>query len=659
MRRLHGVLAALAGLLGIFIACHHPLSPELLTLAFVGWLAAVCLRPALWLFVLPALLPVASFSPWTGWIGVEEFDLLTLAAVAGCHARMASERATPRRQHSGEDDDCFRIALVLLGVLALSHVLAVVRGLDDAGSFRLGWWQGYEEPLNTLRAGKAFVLAILLLPSLRRLQRDRLLLTSHLAAGVATGLAMVSLATLWERAAYPGLFDFSMPYRSTGLFWEMHVGGAALDGFLALSVPFAVHAVLHAPGVLRWCLAAILAVIAAYACLTSFSRAVYLAVGLSLAVLVARLSTAWRWWPCTAPAKGYAQPALPLLAPWRLWGGRLLVVALMLEVLLVFGLGDFMGRRLSASERDLGGRLQHWSEGLSLLRVPSEFLFGRGLGRFPANYSQAVPMQTLPGRLRIIDDRADGAYLRLSGPPLGVDLQGAFELLQRLPALRDGAYTVAVDLRAAQLTKLDIGVCQRHLLQDAACRRAIVTVPGGKPQWHHFSLLLTAGDVSAGRGWPPGLAFLSLRLAGPGDTIDIDSLRVTDVAGQQLLQNGNFSNGLSHWFFSGRHYFVPWHIDNLYLEVLIDQGVFGLLPLVLLLAMAFANLLRGPGRGHMLAPYLVAALTASMALGIFSSLLDMPRPAFLFWLLLCCALFLDGRDGAESCITSSVPVRGP
>jgi hypothetical protein len=77
-----------------------------------------------------------------------------------------------------------------------------------------------------------------------------------------------------------------------------------------------------------------------------------------------------------------------------------------------------MSSRLAAGERDLGGRLQHWRESLSLLRTPSEFLLGRGLGRFPANYSQAVAGRGLPGRLLIIDN-AEESYLRLFGPAPG------------------------------------------------------------------------------------------------------------------------------------------------------------------------------------------------------------------------------------------------
>jgi hypothetical protein len=115
--------------------------------------------------------------------------------------------------------------------------------------------------------------------------------------------------------------------------------------------------------------------------------------------------------------------------------------------------------------------------------------------------------------------------------------------------------------------------------------------------------------------------------------------------------------------FAARHYFLPWHVDNLFLEVLIDQGGVGLSLLLTLLAMAFARLLWGPGREHVLAPYVLAALSACLAVAVFSSVLDMPRSAFLFYLLLCCALFLDGcpPDGPakHSVLLSKAPRKLP
>jgi len=44
--------------------------------------------------------------------------------------------------------------------------------------------------------------------------------------GLMLGLAAAAISTIWERTAFTGLLNFSSDYRTTGMFWEMHVGGA-------------------------------------------------------------------------------------------------------------------------------------------------------------------------------------------------------------------------------------------------------------------------------------------------------------------------------------------------------------------------------------------------------------------------------------------------
>jgi hypothetical protein len=641
-RTVCGVLALLAAALGSFLALNHPLWPAGLAAAFLVWSIAVCRRPLNWLFVLPACLPFAGFSAWTGWIGVEEFDLVVLGAVAGSHARMAfgrNRRLPPARASTGiaVRRSPGRVEICLLLLVGWSLV-ALARGLLDAGGLPLGWFQGYEEPLNSLRVGKSLLFVVLLLPSLAGLvERWPRLAGRCLAAGVASGLAGVSLAIVGERIGYPGLLDFSTPYRSTALFWEMHVGGAAVDAFLALAVPFAVHAVVSARSRCRWLLAALLAMVAGYACLATFSRGLYLGLGVSLLVLAALL----------------AGRRAASAEPWRRWGNRLLLLGIAIEAVAVVGFGDFMGSRLSVGERDLGGRMEHWREGLSLLRNPAEGLFGRGLGRFPANYSQTVPGRQIPGRLRLIDD-ADGRHLRLLAGQDGRS-RSAFELLQRLPGPVTGAYTVTLDVRAPQPTKFAVGLCHQHLLYAAACVQATHALANA--EWQSVSLSLAAGKALRS-GWPVPV-FFQLRLLGPVDFIDVDNLRVIDALGRQMLANGDFANGLSQWFFAGRHYFVPWHVDSLFLETLIDQGAIGLSLLLALLSMALARLLRGPAAEHALAPYLLAALLACAVVGVFSSLLDMPRSAFLFHLLLCYSLLVARRAPETLLKASPSPAKIP
>jgi len=655
------VLAVLSGCLGTFVAWHHPLWPGPLTLAFALACLAFFRCSDLWPLLIPGLLPLANWSPWTGWMACEEFDLLVLAAATGGHARLAAQCSRWRRVADNtvggavstaatvHADRLTRTSLLLLTV---SWMLALVRGLLDVGALPGHWFEGYEEPLNSLRIAKSFLLVLLLLPLLRRgLQTAPERFARRLAAGVATGLALVSLAVVWERAGYPGIFDFSTPYRATALFWEMHVGGAAVDGFLILSLPFSVYAALRAPNVWLWLLAAVLALLTGYACLTTFSRVVYGGATVVLSVLFALLSN-WCWLSPGCAQADAARRTRSASPGWRVWGNRVLLCVVALEVVVVVGLGDFMRQRLSSSEQDLGGRLQHWREAVSLLRDPGEVLFGRGLGRFPASYSQTVVGREMPGRLRIVDGSA-GGYLFVHGTT-GSPRHGALELLQRVPLTGDRLLLV-MDVRTPEDAILNVGVCRRHLLYDAECVRTRLQVAAGGDHWRRVVAPLATGELAA-PWWQRVSGFFVLRLEGPAKAVDIDNVSLRDTAGDNLIDNGSFASGMAHWFFAGRHYFVPWHVDNLLLEVLIEQGALGLLLFMGLLVMAATNLVGGRGRGHWLAPYLLAALIAALAIGVFVSLLDMPRTAFLFFLFAGVALHLDGRgfsSSADKACTSS------
>ena len=295
-------------------------------------MAAACRFPRLWLFVLPAALPAMNLSPWTGWIVFEEFDLLVLGVVAGGYARMASrgvEGVWPLRTAG---------RLVVVALIALT-LISLWRGIGDAGGWAFGWFQHYTDPLNSLRVSKSALYVLMLVPLLRR-EAAQPGAGEPFAFGMLAGAAIVCLAALWERIAYPGLFNFTDVYRTTALFWEMHVGGAAIDAYLALATPFVAWALWRARSTWQWGLAALFALVWVYVCLTTFARGVYLGV-LTAIVLLAFLR---------------------LLGGtgWRRWAGLALGLVLVAEVVGVLGWGSFMASRLSSTDRDYMCRTPHW-----------------------------------------------------------------------------------------------------------------------------------------------------------------------------------------------------------------------------------------------------------------------------------------------------------
>ena len=111
-RAVAGMTALLCGAAAVWLAAHHPLSaPIAVALTAVAALA-VARWPWVWPVMLPALLPWLALAPWSGWITVEEMDLLVLAVAAGGYARWAL-RPQP---HRGGIDVGAALALLLLSL---------------------------------------------------------------------------------------------------------------------------------------------------------------------------------------------------------------------------------------------------------------------------------------------------------------------------------------------------------------------------------------------------------------------------------------------------------------------------------------------------------------------------------------------------------------
>ncbi len=605
-------------------------------LVFWAWCLLMLWRPGIWLLVVPACLPFLNFSPWTGWLVFEEFDILLLGALAGGYGRLAWSLRS-----SGETKIAHvsRRSMALLGLFALlgiTGLLALLRGFADAGGFTFDWYAGYSDALNSVRVFKSLGFALLFVPLLRRaLDHSAALARQRLARGMVAGLTLVTLAVLWERAAFPGLLDFSTPYRTVALFWEMHVGGAAIDAYLALATPFVVWALFTAQRPLYWAAAAALALLTGYACLTTFSRGVYLAVAAPLLLLGVLLR---------AQMTGFNARAL--LGPlwrrhwpegWRAKASLMLMLALTAEVAAVLGGGSFMMERLTSTDRDLRSRIKHWQHGLDLLDGPADWLLGKGLGRLPANYAGHVPQGEFSGAVKLRDeqepDRAANAFVTVRGPATLKELGGQYALTQRVTNLSNGRHRVSLDVRVQRQADVYLALCERHLLYDGNCQAAFIRVVPGKTEWQHMVLPLTGAALAGGPWYAPRLSMFSLSVVNVGGLADFDNLRLMGPYSQPPLENGNFSSGMAHWFPAAQSYFVPWHIDNLLLEVLVERGGVGLMLFVALMAYALWHLVFGRARGCELSPYLAASLCAALLVGLVSSLMDVPRVAFLVYLL--------------------------
>jgi hypothetical protein len=676
-------VATLALGAGVFLAWHHPLWPVIATSALALWTIAAARYRGLWLVVLPAALPLLDFSPWTGWLAFDEFDLLALGALAGGYARVVWQASVPSTDASpapGRQRCSARVgfAFALVG-LAL---LGLFRGVIDAGGWTGGWFGGYAQASNSLRVSKSLVYAAAFWPLVRNeFARSTPHAASRLARGMQVGLTIVGLLVLWERAAYPGLLDFSTPYRTTAAFWEMHVGGAAIDAYLALATPFSAWALISARSRLGWAAAALLALLTAHAVLTTFSRGAYVGVAVPLAWVgaawwryrrdprprvAARAVGRWVLFACGSTAVlilahvafGYVGMALALLVAsivvltarwrtsslyWRRSAATVLVLTLLAEVVAVFAGGTFIRSRLEASGGDFGARLKHWRSGLELLAGPADWALGIGAGRLPPRYAKQVSRGEFSGSLELVPSTHDTSVVRLSGPATVDDLAGLFALTQRVPIFQDSRYVARLRVRVAVPTVLAVDVCEQHLLYPRECQGALVTVTPHDGAWQSISTPLEGPGLDPGPWYARRLGVFSLSVQGTGTTVELAEIGLQTADRSGLLRNGDFAAGLARWFPKAESHFLPWHIDNLYLELLIERGVLGLAVVAAMLVVAFRNLLSVSRPALSVATVLVASLFGLLLVGSISSVMDIPRISLLFLLLIACSIQVRAR----------------
>jgi uncharacterized membrane protein YhaH (DUF805 family) len=134
------------------------------------------------------------------------------------------------------------------------------------------------------------------------------------------------------------------------------------------------------------------------------------------------------------------------------------------------------------------------------------------------------------------------------------------------------------------------------------------------------------------------MGVFSIAVVNEGGVAELDNMSLVGPDRVEMLSHRDFTRGLAGWFPAAQGYYVPWHIDNLYLELLIERGVLALLAFVLCMGCTLRRLFDASGSGSPIAPFLMASLCGCWCVGLVSSVMDVPRVAFLMFLLMLCAV---------------------
>ena len=764
------VLASLALLALGLIA--HPFAPFWPATLVAIWLVVLFALPRWWIAIYLALIPGLDLAPFSGWFFFEDFDFLTLCVLLVGYGRWMARPF---------DGKLLKFGVALLICYALTLGLSALIGLLPLAPFDANAFSHYFSRYNALRLLKGPLVAMLLLPIvLREFRLHPEQAARAIVAGMCAGLGIAGLSVLWERAAFLDLTNLSADYRATGFFAATHTGGAALDGYLALTLPFAVLLVLGANHLRNVAAGGALTAAGLYSVIMTFSRALYGTIAVSvvmqivLSLFTARKSgessrrSAWFALPFIALGmyyllqhvfassgyRGFATGAgffaslfLLTLTPFKLgvqgvfaliaivfmsaglpfvsgkgvylvyglcllifaasyaagmpararygwasalglainsvavashWGNQnaffdaTLAVACGVVVatanalsrqrlwtlsrtsmsLLPLGLAGiavtvvamnsfYAGSRFSTTQSDWETRKHHWNDVYNAMEPGAlHFALGTGLGRMPETYFWRNSGAEIPGTFVFAQDGAN-QFLRLSGSRYGLGYGDPLRILQAVRVSSPGV-VVELDARTKAEANLFVGICARHLIYSAGCAEKAIALKAS-PAWTKQKFELDLRGLQARQQWVPRPYFLVIYTDTQKSLVDIDNVNIQGTYGSERIRNGEFTYGLDHWYFSSDRFHLAWHAKNTFLHVMFEQGVIGLAFFCLLLAAAFSRLLGPVFRGHRGAIALALSLVGFIIIGMFDSLIDVPRLSLIFYVLLFSAVAISPK----------------
>ncbi|MCW8884557.1 MAG: heparinase II/III-family protein [Motiliproteus sp.] len=586
---------------------HFPFSTVGLSIFYLAYLGLLIAFPAAWLIVLPAMIPILDLSPWTGRYLWTEFDHLVLLTIAvalwhGNYAFRLNDRSS--------------ISYKFILVLIAWQTLVLVRGLIPGYISEAGFLSTYLDSTSALRGSKGFWEALALFPVLIKASNQDINCYRKIGIGLLTGLCLCIASVVWERSVLIGLFDYSAQYRTTGLFSGMHIGGAFLDAYLALSIPFfALSFIWSKHWVFRLFGLALFAG-ALYTFIVTFSRANYIALLIILGTM-------------------FIAPQLIRGRVTSFTSRKTLIALITVAGIVVTPIitGNFSKERLSHVAEDLKTRLSHWQTATKVMTDgPMSVLIGEGKGRFPAYYRARIPEGSLLASADLLHE-ADNSFVRFSPS----DDSGDLYVRQRFSNIPQGPFQLKLNLRSWNQTpeKLLVEICERNILRSSPeCSwRGIKLSQEERGEWGAYQTVIDTDHTKASRLWWARPIEISLLNRGIGTPIDIDNVELLDAHGTNLLSNSSFSNGSDNWFVSaGNH--LSWHVKNIWVSAYFEGGILGLIAFILVLLFMIVRLKNNAQKGSKVSLLLLCGLGGFLVIGIFDNVFDDPRISFLFYLVM-------------------------
>ncbi|MDT8426765.1 MAG: VanZ family protein [Methyloprofundus sp.] len=606
-------IASLILALLIWKITDYPNSAIALMAALILYAIILSKYPQAWLMVIPALLPITDLSPWTGRLFFAEFDyfIILTFAISLWYGRCKSPLAIIKP-----------VALFLLAIYAFCYFISLLKGLFPLQAIDANAFANYYSSYNSLRVAKGLIWTILFLPLLAYTQQHEKQFKSYFSYGILAGLTAVVLSGIWERFVFTGLFDYSSDFRLTSTFYSMHTGGAPLDAYLLLSIPFISILLIEAKNiVLRTFVIPLLFSASLYTLLVTYSRGTYIAFVFACISLIAGLFFCYK---------------KHILSHWQKTLWLPLFVVIIIAVARPILQGSFIQHRFSQAIQEVDTRSNHWLNSLHMMddNVLTT-LFGMGLGAFPRTYAWNSFADQVPASFLIQQEKND-RYLQLgSGAPVYIE--------QMIAISADTDYQLKLDYRMlTKHSRLTVSICEKAIQHAFECQVIPLIPQQNNTQWQHFTH--TINTQSIGQTLRP--VKLILHNSQTDAAIDIKNISLSTQDKNNLIKNGTFAKGMDHWFFTADNH-IPWRTENLWVQILFDQGWLGLISFNLILLYAFIHLLRQLLNHDYYAAMTLTSLIGFLIVSIIDSTLNQPTISLLFFMIVYMA-FINSNNSKNT-----------
>jgi hypothetical protein len=602
----------------------------LLPLAAV-YLFLLYILPRLWLFVLPLVTVGLDITPWTGRFSYNELDFVFLLTI--------SSGLLYNRYR-------FRVFAPTTAMLVfLAYVIVIFLGYNGLTHFILPPQSSFDNPYYSseyaYKVVKGLVWGVSLVPMWGYLLAvDKQRAVNALVIGMCLAALLLGIIVLWERGPLSMLLSDSVgyqvantlpgpssSYRVTGVFSDMHTGGAAIDGVLLLLLPTCLYgAVYGRPAWIRLLGAAGFLALA-YVSLVSFTWETQAAFALALAAYSAL--TLW--------SRHLAGIRFPVHVDRLSVINRLFLLAgiVALTMLLAFTLG---GRQINGRSTGVNAEAENWQDHWSNVVGSANSglwsqLIGNGMGSFPGRYIKAHPHKVNDvGSFRVVPEQ-HRSILQLGGGR-------GLSIGQRVSTDPNTTYSINVTLRADAAGRLDIALCERNLIfasnGQAQCVSGSVHFEATDGAFEQQILEINSGRVGEERAtgrWP---TVLTLHYHNVSTLLEIDAITLS-VDGLYILRNSSFIQGLDYWFHYDDFFQLPWHVNNALLQVWFETGWLGLCLFLALLTLLIKSNFKRHAHDSLM-PVYTSGVIALCLFGMFGSPLDSARVSWMFYFFLVAGL---------------------